>query len=42
VAAAIADARLVVAPDRGHALHRESPIAFRRLLIDQLTAWRSA
>ncbi len=42
VAAGLPDARLVVLPDRGHALHRESPATFRALLIDQLTAWRPA
>jgi len=42
VAAGIPDACLEIAPDGGHALHRESPATFRRLLIDQLIAWRPA
>lgn len=42
VATGIPGARLVSLPGRGHAPHRESPAEFRRLLIDQLTAWRAA
>jgi 2-succinyl-6-hydroxy-2,4-cyclohexadiene-1-carboxylate synthase len=38
----IPSVRLLILPDHGHAPHRESPVRFRRLLIDQLTAWRAA
>ncbi|MFP5342533.1 MAG: 2-succinyl-6-hydroxy-2,4-cyclohexadiene-1-carboxylate synthase [Candidatus Limnocylindria bacterium] len=42
VAAGIPDARLVVVPGRGHAVHREAPTTFRHLLIDQLDTWRTS
>jgi 2-succinyl-6-hydroxy-2,4-cyclohexadiene-1-carboxylate synthase len=42
VAGRIPTVRMVIMPDRGHAPHRESPARFRRILIDQLTAWRPA
>jgi 2-succinyl-6-hydroxy-2,4-cyclohexadiene-1-carboxylate synthase len=42
VAAGIEAARLVVLPDRGHAPHRESPAAFRRLITTQIASWRAA
>lgn len=40
VAALIPSADLITLAHRGHAPHREAPAQFRRLLIDQLTAWR--
>lgn len=42
VADAIPTADLVTLPHLGHAPHREAPAAFRRLLTDRLTAWRTA
>ena len=42
VAAALPNADIVTLARVGHAPHREAPAAFRRLLIDQLTAWRTA
>jgi 2-succinyl-6-hydroxy-2,4-cyclohexadiene-1-carboxylate synthase len=42
VADGVPDARLVTIPRVGHAPHRESPAEFRRLVIDQITAWRAA
>ena len=40
VADAIPRSDLRVLPHLGHAPHRESPATFRRILIEQLTAWR--
>lgn len=42
VAAALPNADIVTLARVGHAPHREAPAVFRRLLIDQLTAWRTA
>jgi pimeloyl-ACP methyl ester carboxylesterase len=42
VADGIPGARLVTIPDSGHAPHRERPTEFRRLIIDQISAWRAA
>jgi 2-succinyl-6-hydroxy-2,4-cyclohexadiene-1-carboxylate synthase len=39
VAGRIPAVRMLILPELGHAAHRESPSRFRRLLIDQLTAW---
>lgn len=40
VAGRIPSVRVLILPEVGHAPHRESPARFRRLLIEQLTAWR--
>lgn len=40
VADAIPGSHLVVLPHLGHAPHRESPTTFRRILVEQLAAWR--
>jgi 2-succinyl-6-hydroxy-2,4-cyclohexadiene-1-carboxylate synthase len=42
VADGIPDARLVTISGAGHAPHREKQTEFRRLVIDQITAWRAA
>lgn len=42
VAGRIPAVRMVILPDLGHAPHREAPSRFRRILIDQLSAWRHA
>jgi 2-succinyl-6-hydroxy-2,4-cyclohexadiene-1-carboxylate synthase len=40
VAGRIPSVRVLLLPELGHAPHRESPPRFRRILIDQLNAWR--
>lgn len=40
VASRVPKVRMVILPDLGHAAHREAPSRFRRILIDQLVAWR--
>ncbi len=39
---AITQARLIVLHGHGHAPHRESPVLFRDLLIDQIATWSDA
>lgn len=41
IADAIPTADRLTLERRGHAPHREAPAAYRRLLIEQLTAWRT-
>lgn len=40
VARGVPRVRMLILPDVGHSAHREAPGRFRRLLIEQLTAWR--
>lgn len=40
IADLIPSADLITLAHRGHAPHREAPAQFRRLIIEQLTAWR--
>jgi 2-succinyl-6-hydroxy-2,4-cyclohexadiene-1-carboxylate synthase len=40
IADSIPTADLLTLTERGHAPHREAPATFRRILIDQLNAWR--
>ena len=42
VAQRIPSVRMLILPGIGHAPHREAPLRFRRLLIDQLATWSTS
>ena len=39
VARRVPSVRMLILPERGHAPHREAPIRFRQILLDQLSTW---
>lgn len=39
VARRIPSVRMLILPERGHAPHREAPLRFRQILLDQLATW---
>lgn len=39
IARRVPSVRMLILPDRGHAPHRESPLRFRQILLDQLSTW---
>lgn len=39
VARRVPSVRMLILPERGHAPHREAPIRFRQILLDQLATW---
>lgn len=41
VARRVPSVRMLILPERGHAPHREAPVRFRQILLDQLATWSS-
>ena len=39
VARRVPSVRMLLLPERGHAPHREAPVRFRQILLDQLSTW---
>jgi len=39
VARRVPSVRMLILPERGHAPHREAPVRFRQILLDQLATW---
>ena len=39
IARRVPSVRMLLLPERGHAPHREAPVRFRQILLDQLSTW---